>query len=89
MRESLGGIVVKDIKGMLPLRPRLLKSLKAYNRKLSKNKKTYLNATATLRVYTLIIKTKGVRPYIVGLIARLKDLLIRFLILKGCIGKVI
>src|SRR6266700_841981 len=86
VRESLGDIVVKDIKGTLPLRPRLLKSLKAYNRKLSKNKKTYLNTTATFRVYTLVIKTKGVRPYIVGLIIYFKDLLIRFLILKGYIG---
>ena len=32
IRESLGDIVVKDIKGLLLLRPRLLKSLKAYNR---------------------------------------------------------
>ena len=31
MRESLGNIVVKNIKGLLPLRPRLLK-LKVYNR---------------------------------------------------------
>src|SRR5438105_10017650 len=83
IKESLGDIVVKDIKGTPPLRPRLLKSLKAYNRKLSKNRKTYFNITATLRVYVLVIRTKGVRPYIVGLIARLKDLLIRFLILRG------
>ena len=74
---------------MPPLRPRLLKSLKACNRKLSKNRKTYFNVTTTLRVYTLITKTKGVRPYAVGLITRLKDLLIRFLILRGCVGKVI
>ena len=32
MRESLGDIVVKDIKGLSPLKPRLLKSLKACNR---------------------------------------------------------
>src|SRR6266699_6472642 len=82
VRESLGDIVVKDIKGTLPLRPRLLKSLKAYNRKLSKNRKTYLNITATLRIYALVTKTEGIRPYTVGLIARLKDFLIRFLILK-------
>ena len=31
IRESLGNIVVKDIKGILLLRPRLLKSLKACN----------------------------------------------------------
>ena len=89
VRESPGNIVVKDIKGTLPLRPRLLKSLKAYNRKLSKNKKTYLNATATLKAHAPITRTKGIRLYTVGFIARLKDLLIRFLILKGHIGKVI
>ena len=74
---------------MLPLKPKLLKSLKACNRKLFKNKKTYFNITATLKVHTLIIKTKGVRPYIVGLVICLKDLLIRFVILKGHVGKVI
>ena len=89
VRESLGEVVVKDIKGTPPLRPRLLKSLKACNRKLSKNRKTYLNATATLKAHTLIIRTEGIRPYIVGLIIYLKDLLIRFLILKGHIGKII
>ena len=89
MRESLSDIVVKDIKGILLLRPRLLKSLKAYNKKLFKNRKTYFNTTATFRVYTPVIRTKGIRPYIVGLIIRLKDLLVRFLILKGRAGKVI
>ena len=74
---------------MLPLRPRLLKSLKAYNRKLSKNRKTYFNITATLRAHVPITRTEGVRLYIVSLIERLKDLLIRFLILRGCAGKVI
>ena len=74
---------------MLSLRPRLLKSLKAYNRKLSKNRKTYFNVTATLKVYALVIRTEGVRPYTVGLITRLKDLLIRLLIFRGRIGKVI
>jgi len=29
IRESLGDIVVKDIKGLLPLRPRLYGSLKS------------------------------------------------------------
>ena len=89
MRENLGNIIVKDIKGMPPLRPRLLKSLKACNGKLFKNRKTYLNITATFRAYILVIKTEGVRPYIVGLITRLKDLLIRPLIFRGYIGKVI
>ena len=89
VKESLGDIVVKDIKDTLLLRPRLLKSLKAYNKKLFKKKKTYFNITTTLRVYILIIRTKGIRPYIVGLITRLKDLLVRLLILRGYIGKVI
>ena len=40
-------------------------------------------------MYALIIKTKGIRLYTVGLITRLKDLLIRFLILKGRTGKVV
>ena len=85
----MGDVVVKDIKGILPFRPRLLKSLKACNRKLFKNRKTYLNATATLRVYILVIRTKGIRPYTVGLIICLKDLLVRFLIFRGHAGKVI
>ena len=85
----MGDIVVKDIKGTLLLRLRLLKSLKAYNRKLSKNRKTYFNATATFKAYAPVTKTEGIRPYTVGLVARLKDLLIRFLILRGHIGKVI
>ncbi len=89
VRESLGNIVVKDIKGILPLRLRLLKSLKAYNRKLSKNRKTYFNVTATLKTYTPVIRTKGIRPYIVGFIICLKDFLVRLLIFRGYIGKVI
>ena len=89
VKESLGDIVVKDIEGTPPLKPRLLKSLKAYNRKLSKNRKTYFNATAAFRVYVLVIRTKGVRLYIVSLIIYLKDLLVRLLILRGCIGKVV
>ena len=74
---------------MPPFRPKLLKSLKAYNRKLSKNRKTYFNIITTFKVYVLITKTKGVRPHIVSLIIRLKDLLIKFLIFRGHIGKVI
>ena len=89
VRESLNNIVVKDIKGTPPFRPRLLKSLKACNGKLSKNRKIYLNVTATFRVYALVIRTEGIRPYIVGLIICLKDLFVRFLILKGCVGKVV
>ena len=41
MRESLGNIVVKDIKGLLLLRPRLLK-LKVSNRNLLKIEKLTL-----------------------------------------------
>ena len=74
---------------MLLLRPKLLKSLKAYNRKLFKNRKTYFNITVTLKAYALITRTEGVRLYVVGLIARLKDLLVRFLIFRKHIGKVI
>src|SRR6266567_2055742 len=77
VRKNLGDIVVKDIKGTLLFRPRLLKSLKACNRKLSKNRKTYFNTTAALKAYALVIRTKGVRPYIVGLITYLKDFLVR------------
>ena len=89
VRESLGNIVVKDIKSTPLLRPRLLKCLKAYNRKLSKKRKIYLNITTILRAYAPLIRTKGIRPYIVGLIIYLKDLLIRFLILRGRTGKVV
>jgi len=74
----------------MPLfRPKLLKGLKDHNRKLSKDRKTYLNTTTTFRVYILVIKTKGIRPYIVRLIIYFKDLFVRFLILKVYIGKVI
>ena len=64
IRESLGDIVVKDIKGMSLLRPRLLK-LKVSNRK------AYLNITATLSTYILIIRTKGIRFNAVYLIISL------------------
>ena len=87
VRESPGNIVVKDIKGILLLRPRLLQYLKAYNRKLSKKRKTSLNITTTLRVYILIIRTKGIRFYTVSLIICLQDLLIRLLVLRGYIGE--
>ena len=64
IKKSLSDIVFKDIKGTLLLRPRLLK-LKVSNRK------AYLNITTALSTYILIIRTKGVRPYIVGLIISL------------------
>ena len=67
MRECLGNIVVKDIKGTPPLRLRLIK-LQVSNRKLFKDKKIYFNTTATLTMYTLIIKTEGIKSYTVSLI---------------------
>ena len=68
VKKSLSNIVVKDIKGMLLFRPRLLKSSKACNRKPFKDRKTYFNITAIFKAYALIIKTEGIRSYIVGLI---------------------
>ena len=38
-------------------------------------------------MYTLIIKIEGIRPYIVGLVTRLQDLLIRFLVFKKYTSK--
>ena len=65
IRESPGNIVVKDIKSTSPFRPRLLKlAIKDY----SKDRKAYLNITTTFSTHTPIIRTEGVRPYIVGLI---------------------
>jgi hypothetical protein len=84
---GLSDIVVKDIKGMLLLRPRLLKSLKACNRNYLKIKKTHLNITATFTMHTLIIRTKGVKSYIVSLIVCLQDLFIGLLVLRGYISK--
>jgi len=71
MKKSSSNIVVKNIKSILLLRPRLLKKLKVNNRKLSKDRKTHLNVIATFNIYTPIIKTKGIRPYAEGLTARL------------------
>ena len=71
IKKSLGNIAVKDIESILLFRFRLLKKLKVSNRKLSKDRKTHLNITATFNIYTLIIKTKGVRPYAEGLTIRL------------------
>ena len=51
IRESLGNIVVKDIKELLPLRPRLLK-LKVSNRNLSRIEKLTLTQLLLLvRIY--------------------------------------
>ena len=88
IREYLSNIIVKDIKGILLFRPRLLK-LQVNNRKLSKDRKIYFNITTTLAIHILIIRIKGIRFYIVSLIIYLQDLLIGFLILKGCTSKII
>jgi len=61
MKKSLGDIVVKDIKSILLFKPRLLKKLKVSNRKLSKDRKTYLNVTAIFNIYMPIIKTKDIK----------------------------
>ena len=67
IRECLGNIIVKNIKGTPPLRPRLLK-FQVSNRKLFKNRKTYFNITTTFTIHTPITKTKGIRFYTVSLI---------------------
>jgi hypothetical protein len=68
IRKRLGDIVVKDIKGTPLLRPGLLESLKLVIENYLGDRKTYLNATTALSTYTIIIRTKGIRPYIVYLI---------------------
>ena len=75
IKECLNNIVVKNIKGMPPFRPRLLK-LQVSNRKLFKDRKTHLNITITFTIYTPIIRTKGIRFYTVSLITCLQDLFI-------------
>jgi hypothetical protein len=72
MRECLGNIVIKDIKGTPPLRPRLLK-FQVSNGKLPKDRKTYLNITAIFTIYTPIIRTKSIKFYTVSLIIYLQD----------------
>jgi len=66
MGESPGNIVVKNIKGTSLLRPRLLK-LKVSNRNLLRIKKAYLNVTTALSTHALIIRTKGIRFYVIYL----------------------
>ena len=88
MRECPGNIVVKDIKGMPLLRPRLVK-LQISNRKLFKDRKTHLNTTATFTTHTLIIRTKGIKSYTVSLIIYLQDLFIGFLVLREYTSKII
>jgi len=79
IRQSPGNIVVKDIKGLSPLRPRLLK-LKVSNGNLLRIEKTHLNATAALSTYALIIRTKGIRSNVIRLIISLQNPIIRFLV---------
>ena len=67
IRECPGNIVVKDIKGTPPLRPRLLK-LQISNKKLFKDRKTYFNITTTFTTHAPIIKTKGIKFYIINFI---------------------
>ena len=88
IRECPGNIIVKDIKSTPLLKFRLLK-LQINNKKLFMDRKTYLNITATFTTHILIIKTKGIRFYIISLIIYLQDLFIGFLVLRGCIGKII
>ena len=59
IRERLGDIIVKDVKGILLLGPRLLKS-KVSNRSLLRIEKTHLNITTALSIYITIIRTKGI-----------------------------
>ena len=80
IRERPGNIIVKDIKGTPLLRPRLLESLKLVIENYLQDRKTHLNITTTLSTYTTIIRTKGIRPYVVCLIIGLQDPLIRFLV---------
>ena len=68
------------------LRLKLLK-LQVSNRKLSKNRKTYLNTTVTLATHTPIIRTEGIRSHTVSLIVYFQDLLIGLWVLRGYIGK--
>jgi len=70
-------------------RPRLLKKLKVSNRKLSKDRKTYFNATAIFSIYIFIIRTKSIKFHAEGLTARLQDLFIRLLVSRGDVNKVI
>ena len=89
IKKSLSNVVIKDIKSILLFRPRILKKLKVSNGKLSKDRKTYLNATAIFNTYIFIIKTKGIRPYTEGLAVSLQNPFIRLLASRGGINKII
>jgi len=46
----------------------IVRSIIQWIKKKKKKRKAYLNIITALSTYILIIRTKGVRPYIVGLI---------------------
>jgi len=71
MRKRPGDIVVKDIESTPPLRPGLLESLKLIIENYPWDRKTHLNITAALSMHATIIRTKGIRPYVVCPIAGL------------------
>jgi len=71
MRKSLGDVVIKNIKSISLLRPRLLKSLKSVIENYLKIKKTHLNITAIFSMHTPIIKIKSVRLYAEDLAVKL------------------
>ena len=80
IRECLGDIIVKDIKGTPLLRPRLLESLKLVIENYLQDRKAYFNITTALSIYILIIRTKGIRSNTVRLIISFQNPLIRFLV---------
>jgi len=57
---------------------RLLKKLKINNRKLFKDRKTYLNAIIIFNTYTPITKTKGVKSHAESLTIKLKKKKFKF-----------
>jgi hypothetical protein len=89
MGERPGDVVVKNIEGTPPLRPGLLESSKSVMENYPWDRKTYLDATAALGTHATITGTEGIGPYAVCLVASFQDPLIRFLVFRGCAGKVI
>ena len=89
MRKRPGDVVVEDIESTPPLRPGLLESSKSVMENYPWDRKTHLDATAALGTHATITRTEGIRPYAVCLVAGLQDPLIRFLVFRGCAGKVI
>ena len=89
MRERPGDVIVKDIEGTPPLRPGLLESSKSVMENYPWDRKTHLDATTALGTHATITRTEGIGPHAVCLVAGLQDPLIRFLVFRGCAGKVI